>query len=56
MSVNCWICEKWKYTCIITSIYLVIREFIRADEFDSAKYERKINNADDEDVTHINLS
>jgi len=41
-SNNCWICEKWWYTVVVTSIYLLIKEFLWGKEFDQDFYNAKI--------------
>lgn len=41
---NCWVCEKWQYTVLVTSIYLVIKEFLRGKEFDQDFYRNEIEN------------
>ena len=42
MDTRCWICEKWKYTCVIANRATIGQSFQDTNEFDPTPYHNKI--------------
>jgi len=45
MGSRCWLCEKWKYTCVVVNPITLSSNFQSASEFDSDHYHQKIANS-----------